>query len=260
MTPTPTPNPTMDRIRIVLVETSLAANIGSVARAMRNMGLTRLVLVAPRQFPHDDANTMASGADELLAQAQVVATLGEALAGSNLILGTTARRRGMALPGSEPREAVAGLVAALAAAPAAEAALVFGRERSGLTNEELALCQRLIEIPTAGDHMSLNLAMAVLVLAYELQLASREAPAPPGERPEDLGPPAPADLMEGFYSHLETELLASGFLDADNPRHLMRRLRRLFGRAAPDARELNILRGVLSALGSEPHGGGDEHG
>jgi tRNA (cytidine32/uridine32-2'-O)-methyltransferase len=252
------PSPT-ERIRIVLVETSLPANIGAVARAMCNMGFHRLVLVAPKQFPHPDASARASGADHILEDAEVVRTLDQALVGCHLVLGTSARRRGLALPGGEPRAEVAALHAELVAEPELQAALVFGRERSGLTNEELSRCRRLIEIPTAGEHFSLNLAMAVLVLTYESYLAVREAPAAAAERP-DLGPPATADQMQGFYEHLEAALLASGFMDEDNPRHLMRRLRRLYGRAAPDERELNILRGMLSALMPRTGGGGASDG
>jgi tRNA (cytidine32/uridine32-2'-O)-methyltransferase len=251
----------MDRIRIVLVQTSLPANIGAVARAMRNMGLSRLVLVAPKQFPHPDATARASGADAILTEAQIVPSLEQAVAGCHRIYGTSARRRSLALPGGEPRDEARSLVRALDADTDLQAALVFGRERSGLTNEESARCQRLIEIPTAGDHFSLNLAMAVLVMGYELHLEQRDPAAIEAdpERP-DLGPPVPAEQMERFYAHLEGHLLASGFMDADNPRHLMRRLRRLFGRAAPDEREMSILRGVLTALTPVEKGSDLDHG
>lgn len=237
-------------IRIVLVETSHPGNIGAAARAMRNMGLSELVLVRPSIFPDPEATARASGADELLESARVVLDLDQALVGCHLVFGTTARERYVAVDAVAPRLAAAEAVPAAAAGQGV--ALVFGRERSGLTNEELDRCNRLIRIPTAGEHSSLNLAMAVMVLAYELRLVASDAPQAqpaPGSRGDGgEGVPVPADEMERLYDHLQQVMLASGFLDPDNPRHLMRRLRRLFARAAPDRNEVNILRGILSAV------------
>ncbi len=232
----------LSRIRVVLVEPTHPGNVGATARAMRTMGLERLVLVAPREFPSEEAWARASGAEEVLERARVVATLDEALAGCGLAVGTSARRRSLAWPGREPRAAAAEAVAAAAAGT--EVAFVFGRERTGLTNAELDRCQALLTIPTVPDFRSLNVAAAVQVVAYELHLAARGAP--PAEPPAE--PPATADELESFYGHLERVMVRVGFLDPDNPRRLMRRMRRLFARARPERTELNILRGILTAV------------
>lgn len=231
-------------VRIVLVGTSHPGNIGAVARAMKTMGLQRLVLVAPKVFPAEEASARAAGAVDVLESARVCAGLDEALAGASFVVGASARLRSLAWPSIAPREAAARIVAETGSG---EAAVVFGRENSGLTNEELARCHALLHIPTAPALGSLNLAMAVQVVAYELFLASGAAPALPPDRAQ---PAATAEEMEKFYEHLETALIAAKFLDPDNPRHLMRRLRRLFNRAQPDSNEVNILRGILAALAS----------
>jgi TrmH family RNA methyltransferase len=231
-------------IRIVLVGTSHPGNIGAVARAMKTMGMQRLVLVAPKVFPAEEASARAAGAVDVLESARVCAGLDEALAGASFVVGASARLRSLAWPSMAPREAAARIVAETSSG---EAAVVFGRENSGLTNEELARCHALLHIPTAPALGSLNLAMAVQVVAYELFLASGAAPALPPDRAQ---PAATAEEMEKFYEHLETALIAAKFLDPDNPRHLMRRLRRLFNRAQPDSNEVNILRGILAALAS----------
>jgi TrmH family RNA methyltransferase len=231
-------------VRIVLVGTSHPGNIGAVARAMKTMGLQRLVLVAPKVFPAEEASARAAGAVDVLESARVCAGLDEALAGASFVVGASARLRSLAWPSIAPREAAARIVAETSSG---EAAVVFGRENSGLTNEELARCHALLHIPTAPALGSLNLAMAVQVVAYELFLASGAAPALPPDRAQ---PAATAEEMEKFYEHLETALIAAKFLDPDNPRHLMRRLRRLFNRAQPDSNEVNILRGILAALAS----------
>lgn len=230
-----------NRIRIVLVETSHPGNIGAAARAMKTMGLERLTLVNPGEFPHPDASARASGAVDVLEQATVAATLDEALAGCALVAGTSARRRGIGPPLLTPRECAVRLAAAAAGQ---EVALVFGRERIGLTNEELDRCHLLVNIPANPEYASLNLAAAVQVLAYELRLVLA-APATPMEAES---PPATAEEMERLYAHLEQAALETGFLDPANPKHLMRRLRRLFQRAQPDQNEVHILRGLLSAL------------
>lgn len=231
-----------NRLRIVLVETSHPGNIGAAARAMKTMGLTQLVLVNPAEFPHADAAARASGAVDILERARVVKTLDEALAGCALVAGTSARRRGLGPPELLPRDCAARLTAEAAAGR--EAALLFGRERTGLTNEELDRCHILVNIPANPEYASLNLAAAVQVLAYECRLAHAAAPA----AAERDGTPATAEEMERLYEHLESAALASGFLDPENPKHLMRRLRRLFNRAQPDQNEVHILRGLLSAL------------
>jgi len=231
-------------LRIVLVETSHPGNIGAAARAMKTMCLDELVLVNPGEFPHPDAAARASGAVDVLERARVTATLDEALAGCVLVAGTSARRRGIGPPELTPRDCAARLAAGAAQQ---DVALVFGRERTGLTNEELGRCHILVNIPANPEYASLNLASAVQVLAYELMLARAAAPAAV-EAGTRL---ATADEMERFYEHLESAALETGFLDPANPKHLMRRLRRLFNRAQPDENEINILRGLLAALQGE---------
>lgn len=229
-------------IRFVLFAPMYTGNIGSVARAIKTMGYHDLVIVnPPPEFPNNEARQMASAAQDVLAGARIVGTLAEAVAGCGLVVGTTARYFRLGLPELDPRECAAQLLSAARVQPAA---LVFGPERSGLTNAELDLCHAITYIPANPDYDSLNLAQAVQVLAYELRMAepfSRTLPPPeaPLAQPEDL---------QLFYDHLERVLLGSGFLDPGNPRHLMRRLRRLFSRARLDSNELNILRGVLSSV------------
>lgn len=227
-------------IRIVLVETSHPGNIGATARAMKTMGLAQLVLVRPEIFPNAEATARASGAADLLSQARVCASLPEALAGCSTVFAVTARSRTLAWPTVEPREAAA---LAAKAAPAGEVAFVFGRERTGLTNEEIGLARHCLTIPTNPEYGSLNLAAAVQVVAYELRMASGQ-----GVLPEALQDPlATADEVERLYGHLENALIDLGFLDPANPRQLMQRLRRLFNRAGLQQQEVNILRGILTA-------------
>lgn len=231
-----------DNLRLVLVGTTHPGNIGASARAMKTMGLSRLVLVRPQRYPCAEATAMASGADDLLHRAPVMDDLDRALADCVLVVGASARPRGLVCPELDPRAAARLLVETAAQAPVA---LIFGRESSGLSNDELDRCQYMVRIPANPDYSSLNLAAAVQVLAYELRLAMLEhAPEPPVEAPV----PAPYEELEHFYAHLQQVLLATGFLDPVNPRHLMRRLRRLFNRARPDRNEINILRGILSSV------------
>ncbi len=233
-------------LRIVLMETSHAGNIGAAARAMHNMGLDDLWLVAPKSFPDEDATARASGADKLLASATVVADLDQALTGCGLVAAVSARQRSLAWPCKTPREAAAEIVARTANTTVA---LLFGREKYGLSNKELERCHLLISIPANPEYSSLNLAMAVQLLAYEIRLARGQTDLPPASADP---PPATAEAMQRFYQHLEEVLLENGFLDPDNPRQLMRRLRRLFNRAVPDENEINILRGILSAVQRPP--------
>ncbi len=238
-----TPNP-LDRLRVVLVETSHPGNIGAAARAMKTMGLSDLALVAPRAFPHADATARASGADDVLARARVFPTFADAIADCVLVAGCSARRRSLAWPQAGPRAAAARLAAT---PPRERAALVFGRERTGLSNAELDLCHLLVRIPANPQYPSLNLAAAVQVLTYELRMAAVEGRSAqmPADEPAAL---ATAGEMEHFYAHLERVLVDTGFLDPAAPRHLMRRLRRLFARARPDHNEANILRGFLTSI------------
>jgi len=230
----------LGRIRIVLVQTRHPGNIGSAARAMMNMGLTELALVAPEQFPDPQATALSAGAESLLENALIFPTLADAVADCSHVIATPARVRHVAIPFSTPRECVARL--ANGEHPG-RVALVFGRERTGLTNEELDHVREAIAIPTDPAFGSMNLAAAVQILAYELRLA---AGATLPQLPEHQ-PVSQLD-MEHFFGHLERVIIRTGFLNPDVPRFLMRRLRRLFGRAAPDSHEMNILRGILTSV------------
>lgn len=229
-------------IRIVLVGTTHPGNIGAAARAMKNMYLSRLCLVAPQRFPDAEATSRASGADDILAAAEVYPTLEQALRGCSLVIGASARLRTMAWPQVDAREG--GRLALEHARAGEEVALMFGREHSGLTNEELERCNYLMHIPSNPQYSSLNLAAAVQVAAYEVMMAAGKPPAEPQAEGEE--PPATADELEHLYGHLEQTLVQIGFLDPANPRLLMRRLRRLFNRARLEKTELNILRGILT--------------
>ncbi|MCG6975159.1 MAG: tRNA (cytosine(32)/uridine(32)-2'-O)-methyltransferase TrmJ [Acidiferrobacterales bacterium] len=240
---------TTSNIRVVLINTTHPGNIGATARAMKNMCLSDLVLVSPAQFPSDEASARASGADELLESARVVDSLDDAIAGCHWVVGTTARPRTIGWPTMTPRECAGQMVEK---AGAGNVAIVFGRERMGLTNDEVDKCQALVTIPGNPEYMSLNVASAVQILAYEIHLAGLVA----GEAPADirgLGSASRSEEMERYYEHLEQVLIQIGFLDPGNPRKLMRRLRRLFGRAGPDNVELNILRGILTAIQQTEH-------
>ncbi len=227
----------------MLVGTTHPGNIGATARAMKTMGMTDLRLVTPRHFPHDDATARASGADSVLDVATVHETLDDALTGVSRAFGSSARLRSLPWPIRDPRETA---LAVRDMPDGQKAALVFGREKTGLTNEELERCHALVNIDTNPEFSSLNLAMAVQVLAYETR-GALVTPAPKGpEEPEAR--PATGDEMQYFYEHLERVMLATGFLNPKNPRHLMRRIKRLFNRAYPDHNEVNILRGLLSAM------------
>jgi tRNA (cytidine32/uridine32-2'-O)-methyltransferase len=230
-----------NNVRIVLVETTHPGNIGAVARAMKNMCLEQLCLVKPHQYPHAEATARASGADDLLARAQVFADLDAALTGCRLVVGTSARERAVAWPLLAPRECAALLIREAAVGGVA---LVFGRESSGLTNAELDRCTYLVHIPSNPLYRSLNLAAAVQVLTYELHQAWQASVT---TDPEPLRAVATADMLEGFHRHLAQTLLDLGFADPQQSEKLLRRLRSLFHRARPDPDELNILRGILSA-------------
>jgi TrmH family RNA methyltransferase len=230
-------------IRIVLVRPSHPGNIGAAARAMKNMGLAALVLVRPKQFPHPEATARASGADDVLAAARVVETLGEALEGCGLIAATTVRERDQYFRIADVRAAAAGIVEHARNSPAA---VVFGAERTGLTNEELEAAHLLLRIPASAAYPSLNLAMAVQLVAYELYRA-RGADVLPGAPPGV--PLATAGELRQLYAHLAQVLEEIEFRDrTESGTHLMSRLRRLLQRAELDHNEANILRGILTAV------------
>lgn len=233
----------LGRVRVVLARTSHPGNIGAAARAMKAMGLSRLVLVAPKVFPDPQAVAMAAGADDVLDHARVVATLAEALAGTRFATAFTARRRELATEPLWLREA-AGELAACAAG--GEVALVFGNESAGLTNEELAQCPRWAMIPVDAGFSSLNLAAAVQLACYELRLAIVGAGATPAVA--GAGEPVPLEDIERLVDHLEQVAVGSGFLDPAVPKRFHARMQRLFHRARLEREELNILRGVLAAV------------
>ena len=229
-------------IRIVLVDPNHPGNIGACARAMKNMGLRELHLVRPKFFPNVDATARASGADDVLEQARVHEDFEAAIAGCGLVVGTSARQRHLPWDLVEPRDCAPRIVQA---SRSGDVAIVFGSERIGLTNVELARCNLLVTIPTDAQYSSLNLAMAVQVFAYELWLLSRpEAPPPP---PPEV-PLATATEMSRLYEHVEQVLEEIDFRDRTGGGHLMARIRRLFNRACLDQNEMNILRGILTAV------------
>jgi TrmH family RNA methyltransferase len=229
-------------IRIVLVDTTHPGNIGAVARAMKNMALEDLALVRPESFPHAEATARASGAADLLLRARVFATLQEAIADCGLIVGATARPRQQYWTVLEPRTAALRLVEGSRHRPAA---VLFGSERVGLSNEDLEKCQWLVRIPANPAYESLNVAMAVQVVSYELYLAVAPALAIASREV----PLATATEMQRLYEHLEEVMTEVGFHDrTESGVHLMSRLRRLLNRAEPDENEVNILRGLLTAV------------
>jgi TrmH family RNA methyltransferase len=230
----------LDKIRIVLTRTSHPGNIGAAARAMKTMGLSQLVLVEPAIFPNSQAEAMASGASDVLAEARVCASLAEAVEGATLALGVSARRRDIMSEVLTPPQCAERL---LTAAQQADVALVFGNETSGLSNEELSLCQGLVSIPANPDYSSLNLAAAVQVLAYEIRqtwLGRAQWPQPEIDA-------APLEDVERFYLHLESTLAQLDFINPGSPGKLMLKLRRLFSRTRLAREEVNILRGILTA-------------
>jgi len=237
----------MSKIRIVLVETSHPGNIGAVARAMKNMCLEHLFLVNPRHFPDREADARASGAQDLLKGARVVGSLEEAVGDCSLVVGTSARQRSTVWRVLDPR-ATAEMV--MQRAQSGEVALVFGRESSGLTAEELDRCTHLVHIPSNPEYSSLNIGMAVQIICYELRMLELSERHASGAG-ESASPSASVEQMEGFFLHLEQALHDFRFLQAGREDKMMRRLRRLFHRAGPDQREVNILRGILSSAQGE---------
>jgi len=253
----------LKRIRIVLVQTSHPGNIGAAARAMKNMGLASLYLVEPRDYPSGVALGRAASALDILDNAVVVDSLDAAIADCGLVIGTSARSRGIPWPMVDPQECAQKLVLA---GRQNDVALVFGREDNGLSNEELRRCHFHVQIPANEEYSSLNVAAAVMVLCYEIRKAAlqeqgardKEQGENPGDSTEDRGntgtgedfwdqPLATVAETEGFLAHLEEVLTQIEVLDPKAPRQLMTRLRRLYTRIRPDRMEINLLRGTLTA-------------
>jgi tRNA (cytidine32/uridine32-2'-O)-methyltransferase len=268
------PTQCLDRIRIVLVDTSHPGNIGAVARAMKTMCLSQLVLVSPKLFPHADATARASGADDILASAQVVDSLDKALLGCQLVIGASARLRRLGWPQLGPAQSA---MQAVSEAKQGHVAYVFGREDSGLSNEELERCHYLMHIDTNPEFSSLNLGSAVQLVCYEIQrhyclilaetapenrtnyaneLVAQGKSQQENNAEHDVEEYANSEQMEHYYKHFESVLMDIGFLDPHHPRKMMRRLKRLFNRSRLSLVELNIMRGILSGIEKFKHKGG----
>ncbi|MGC9385982.1 MAG: RNA methyltransferase [Hydrogenovibrio sp.] len=238
-------HPSLARVKVVLVETSHPGNIGAVARAMKNMGLSRLVLVNPREYPSHVASVRASGAADVLGEAEVVTHLDEALSDCQLVVGSSARMRKVSWPQLDVRQTASLAMETTLGDEHAQVAIVFGREDSGLSNAELDKCHYLAHIPTNPVYSSLNIAAAVQVFAYELLMATdiQSVHHAEGYRHQL----ASAQQLEGFYDHLYQALQDIAFLDPAKNARFMRRMRRLFNRSHLDVKEIDILRGVLTA-------------
>ncbi|MBL4765473.1 MAG: TrmJ/YjtD family RNA methyltransferase [Colwellia sp.] len=257
----------LDKVRIVLVNTSDCRNIGSAARAMKTMGLSQLVLVDPIEMPNGQAQALAAGATDVLSNAKVVSSLSEAIDDCGLVIGTSARSRTLPWPMLEPRGCGEKMITEASEYPVA---LVFGRESSGLTNDELQLCHFHVQIPANPDYSSLNLAMAVQTLSYEirtsylLSLADDQQEYSTGNgayigksnigkksctaKSEDNELYPVTEETERFYQHFDNALKATGFIGDKHPGLVMTKLRRLFNRARPDVKEIKMMRGILASI------------
>lgn len=234
--------------RFVLVEPSHPGNVGAAARALKTMGFSRLVLVSPRvaDVKNDpEAIAMASGADDVLASAHIVSSLADALTGAQWSLALTARSREYGPPQLAPRAAA---TQAREHAVHGDIALVFGNERTGLSNEDVERCSALAHIPANPAYSSLNLSQAIQVLAYELRIAYLEGENAGAAASTGAGTLAASDEIERMYVHLENALIALDFLDPANPKKLMSRLRRMFARAGLEREEVNIVRGIAKHI------------
>ena len=230
----------LSRVRVVLVQPSHPGNVGAAARALKTMGLSSLYLVRPKSFPDAEATSRASGATDVLDNAVVTESLAEALVGVTMAAAMTSRRRELAVPMQWSRDAAQTLAQRVAADE--RVALVFGNETFGLSNEDLALCQLPVMIPANPEYASLNLGAAVQLMSYEMRMATTAM----GAAPSREGALATVDEVEQLMQHIERATTATGFFDPANPKRLMPRLRRMFGRIAMERDEVNILRGMIS--------------
>ena len=227
------------KIKFILFEPSHPGNVGAAARAIKTMGFDTLCLINPIEHPHPEARARSSGALDVLLNSEVYDNLHDAIKDCGLIIGTTSRSRRISVPITNIREAAPSIVAK---AKLKSVAVIFGPEKTGLINEQVDCCNQLVNIPSIGAYKSLNLAMAVQIVAYELRVVSEALPS--DIRARNL---ASNDEIELFYNHLNQVLLETGFLDPKNPKQLMRRLRALFNRAQMDENEINIMRGILAS-------------
>lgn len=248
----------LSHVRIVMVNTTLPANIGSALRAMKTMGLSKLVLVAPKTYPHPDIDALAAGATDLIEQIEIVETLADAIKDCHLVFGTSARSRTIPWPLLDARPAAEKSISAVVN-DQQDVAIVFGREDRGLTNEELAMANYHVTIPVNTDYGVLNVAQAIQVICYEMRMATLaaeesaedEAATMPVTDTESMQwdePLVTHEQMEQFYPHIEKMLAEIEFLDPKNPRLLPLRLRRLFGRIQLDRMEYHLLRGIFSRV------------
>ena len=236
----------LSKVRIVLVNTSDCRNIGSAARAMKTMGLTDLVLVDPIELPNGQAQALSAGASDVLNGARVVKTLQDAITDCGLVVGTSARSRTLPWPMLDPRECGEKLIKEANEYPVA---IVFGRESSGLSNDELQLCHFHVQIPANPDYSSLNLAMAVQTLSYEVRtsfLIQENAQYADKAIIDDEFPVI--EETERFYAHFEQAMKKTGFITPSHPGLIMTKLRRLFNRARPDTKEIKMMRGILASV------------
>jgi len=231
------------KIKFILFEPSHPGNVGAAARAIKTMGFEKLCLINPIEHPHSEARARSSGALDVLLNAEVFDNLQDAIKGCGLIIGTTSRTRRISVPITNIRETAPSIVAE---AKQKSVAVIFGPEKSGLINAQVDCCNQLVNIPSIGSYKSLNLAMAVQIVAYELRVANEALPVE--IRARNL---ASNEDIEVFYNHLNQVLLETGFLDPKNPKQLMRRLRTLFNRAQMDENEINIMRGILASYNTQ---------
>lgn len=239
-------NANFDNISVIMINTTHPGNIGAAARALKNMGLSKLVLVDPKEYPTAKATWRAAGATDVLEQVEVVSTLDEAIADCGLVIGTSARERRIPWPLLTPRECGDRVCEE---SKKHKIAILFGREDRGLTNEELQKCHYHVHIPSNPDYSALNIAAAIQVIVYEIRMS---AVAPENGQPLSFDdwdmPRAKNEALEHYYTHLEETLAKLKFLDPDNPRQTVTRLRRLFNRIRMDEMELSILRGMLTSI------------
>ncbi len=231
-------------IKVVLVGTTHPGNIGATARAMKTMGLSQLVLVKPKIYPDAEATARASGADDILADALVLDSFAEAIADSHFVFGTSTRERSIPWPLMDPAESAEKVAEVVNSG--SSVALVFGRESSGLANEELELCNAMIQIPTNPDFSSLNIASAVQIISYEIR-KTLIGKTGSGQEESAYDALVSNEQLQYLYNHLEECLIDIGYFDPDKPRRLMRRLKRMINRSGLDDNEYNIVRGILSA-------------
>ena len=245
---------TLSSIRIVMIQTSHTGNMGAAARAMKVMGLSELYLVKPKSVPDEQSIAMSSNATDILDNATIVDTLSEAISGCQLVVGTSARHERTLSWDIQDSRSCGELIAKQASSQAnAKVAILFGRESSGLTNEELAVCQHLVHIPTNPDYSSLNVASAVQILSYECRLAAMNLQQSASTADDQNNSNAEdewvsADDLDSYFEHLKQVMIDVDFLDPDNPRYLIPRLRRLYSRSGITRSEMNILRGMLASI------------